>query len=130
MSLVLSCQACGEPMPPLPEDLAAIVRSGRSVAMTHDVCPRDRGTSGPPDGLRYFEARVSIVEVTPRPDLDGPPETTVLADFKAGVAGVDFAAAVRPLALAVGEKWSRVEEHAAIADPKAAVNQLPPASSP
>lgn len=117
MSTVLTCQRCGGDMPPLPDDLAAVLRSGASVQVVHDQCPGDPEPAA--DELRYFEVRTQIVEVRQTEVRDGGelrPDVVELIDFRHGVRAPDLAAAMRPLADGLGEKWQRAEEHAAIAD--------------
>jgi hypothetical protein len=111
-----ACQRCGLPMPPLPDELAAVVRSGAPVTLTHEVCP---GQDPPKPVGRYFEVRVAVVEVTEEPQLfDGDPAVVVteMLSFVAGQRAADLEAAMRPLALLLGEKWMEAEKRSKIAD--------------
>jgi hypothetical protein len=110
------CSRCGEPMPPLPDELAAVVRSGAPVTLTHEVCP---GQDPPKPVGRYFEVRVAVVEITEEPQLfDGDPAVvaTEMLSFVAGQRAADLEAAMRPLALLLGEKWMEAEKRSKIAD--------------
>jgi hypothetical protein len=114
VSTVLPCTRCGVDMPPLPDDLAAMLRAGVAVNVTHEVCP---GEAPPADTGRRFAVRVAIVEVTGEPD-EAPAEEE-LAAFRATTVAADLEAAMRPLAEALGVEWMKVEKHARIADPRA-----------
>jgi hypothetical protein len=118
----LTCQKCGGEMPPLPDDLATMMRSAGGVQLVHDLCPGEK-----PVALegRYFEVRVQIVEVTEPVDVDPDPDAAgafdpivaELVDFRYGTRAANLDAAMRPLAEGLGEKWMAAEKHAAIADP-------------
>lgn len=121
---VVLCQRCGKPMPPLPDDLAKLARSIGGVQLTHEVCPGE--TPDPPPG-RYFEVRCEVVEVTEEqtgstfgPDVtpDVTPDVHVeeLLSFRCGTRAPNLSDAMRPLALALGEKWAAAERNAGIAD--------------
>jgi hypothetical protein len=119
--VVIVCQRCGDPMPPLPDDLASLARKIGGVSLTHDVCPRD--TAAAATAGRYFEVRVSIVEVTepaePGPfDPEAPADAKVeeLVSFRAGHRAPTLDDAMRPLAEALGERWMKAEKQAAVAD--------------
>lgn len=119
----LICGKCGQPMPDLPDDLLRLARANPGVELGHDVCPGD-ATANAPAG-RYFEVRTSIVEIT-QPNTDDPtfsaidgttqPQIEEMAAFRCGVTAPTFEKALRPLALALGEKWQAVERQAPIAD--------------
>lgn len=120
MSLI--CQKCGTEMPPLDDDLAKLARRAGGIVLAHEVCPNEK--SAAPEG-RYFEVRVSIVEVleevpaTADPDdSDVQPEVRVeeMVSFKAGVRSANLDDAMRPLATALGEKWMQAEKNAMVAD--------------
>ena len=108
------CSKCGNPMPALPPELAAIAATS-SVTLSHDTCP---GTTTHPEG-RYFEVRVQIVELT-EPHTDVDPGSWIgveeLVTFQAGGRWADLDTAMRPLALKLGEKWQLAERQAKIAD--------------
>lgn len=111
-------------MPPLPDDLAAMMRTTGGVALAHETCPGEK-----PAALegRYFEVRVQIVEVTDRDteSMDavlGNPIVDELVDFRYGTRATNLDAAMRPLAEGLGEKWMAAEKHASIADPAAAAD--------
>lgn len=112
------CQVCTEPMPAFTteqwEEYERLSKV-RRVVLRHDVCPRDVGKTPKTD--RRFEARVRIVEVSL---AEGATDATVneLAAFIAHTDAGSLYEAMRPLALALGEKWTEVEEHAHIADPE------------
>lgn len=109
------CSKCGEPMPPLPPELASVARKlGTGVVLAHEVCPTEKRE---PEG-RYFEVRVQVVEVTEQPDQRGEmiPNAMEMITFVAGHRAPDLDAAMRPLALALGEKWALAEKQAAVAD--------------
>lgn len=114
------CSKCGQPMPPLSEELKALARAAGGVSLSHDVCPGETANAHPAG--RYFEVRVEVVEVTEEPTGglgDGPnPEivATELISFRTGLRATDLDAAMRPLALALGEKWQAAEKRAKIAD--------------
>jgi hypothetical protein len=119
---VLPCQKCGLPMPAMTEDALeayrAAVNAGVPVVLAHEVCP---GTEPAAPTGRYFEARVSIVEVT---EVDhgglGDATPTVRADelmsFVVGHRDTNLVKAMRPLAEALGAKWMDGEKRAHIAD--------------
>lgn len=113
-NVVLKCQRCGGDMPPLPDDLAAMARAAGGVSLAHDVCPGDDAPAAP-EG-RYFEVRVSVVEVTEETPADDSPTVTDLVSFRAGHRAPTLDEAMRPLALALGEKWARAEKQAKVAD--------------
>lgn len=112
------CSKCGHPMPTLSPELAAIARSNPGVVLAHEVCP---GEKRPAEEGRYFEVRVQVVEVTEMEHDDAvspAPEVVVeeLISFRAGHRAVDLDAAMRPLALKLGEKWQKAEKQAKVAD--------------
>jgi hypothetical protein len=119
------CSKCGHPMPALSPELAAIARSNPGVVLAHEVCP---GEKRPGEEGRYFEVRVQVVEVTETPDdpavsdafADAAREPTVhveeLISFRAGHRAADLDAAMRPLALKLGERWTKAEQQAKVAD--------------
>lgn len=112
------CGRCGKTMPPLSEELAALARAAGGVQLTHEVCPGEQPTG--PVG-RYFEVRVDVVEVIEHDEGDGDTgereiTTEELVSFRAGVRAADLDSAMRPLALALGEKWTLAEKQAKIAD--------------
>lgn len=113
------CAKCGYPLPPLPDDLQRIVDKGISVVLAHEEggCPTD--VPAAPEG-RYFELRVDIVEIVERHDAmrpDDPIPTAVeMMSFVVGQRAKNLDAAMRPLALAFGEKWTAAEKNAGIAD--------------
>jgi hypothetical protein len=106
-------------MPDLPDDLLRLARSHGGIDLGHDVCP---GMAANAPAGRYFEVRASIVEVTQPEGADftdartAEPRIEEMAAFRCGVTASNFEKALRPLALALGEKWTRVEKQAAIAD--------------
>lgn len=137
-----NCRRCGEPMPPIDDEtregkeLKTALYKG-SAPITHDVCPRDVLETEQTRVLieRRFEARVSIVEVVEVvgdvcggcddmvteagdhvPHTLSSMEDRELAEFMAHTYAADFEAGVRPLAMALGEKWLRVEQAARIID--------------
>jgi hypothetical protein len=111
------CAKCGQPMPPITPEMASMMRA-QGATIAHEVCPGE--TPPQPEG-RYFEVRVSVVEVTERqtnppfPD-ETVPEATELVRFTAGHRAPNLAEAMRPLALALGERWAEAEKRAPIAD--------------
>lgn len=111
------CSICGQPMPAFTaEQWTEYERLSRTqpVSLRHEVCP---GQIVQTPKTRRFEARVRIIEV-----IGDDPATLAfdeLASFIAHTDAVDFPSSLRPLALALGEKWSDVEDHAHIADPNA-----------
>lgn len=116
------CSKCGKPMPPLDDELAAVARRlGGGIVLAHEVCPDQPAAR--PEG-RYFEVRVQIVEVTePEPGEEKPglwePDAVQVEEmisFIAGHRAPDLDAAMRPLALALGEKWALAEKQAKVAD--------------
>lgn len=117
----LICQKCGGELPPLSDDLAKLARRSGGVVLAHEVCPNEKtaGSEG-----RYFEVRVSIVEVLPDPiydgdgDAEGSDDVRVeeMVSFKAGVRSANLDDAMRPLATALGEKWMQAEKNAMVAD--------------
>jgi hypothetical protein len=116
------CAKCGLPTAHLDEEMQRVLRANPGVTIAHDVCPGSEPAA--PSG-RYFEVRVQIVEVTEHDEGDGDhPELgrevhhTVeeLISFVAGHRAPNLDAAMRPLALALGEKWQKAEKQAAIAD--------------
>lgn len=109
----LTCGKCGGPMPDLPADLLALARSHGGIDLGHDVCP---GMAANAPAGRYFEVRASIVEITSSDDPDEVVHIEEMAAFRCGVTATDFEKALRPLALALGEKWQAVEKQALIAD--------------
>lgn len=109
--LVLPCDKCGEPMPPMPAAIAGQVRS-RGAILKHGVCPAD--TPVAPAGRR-FEAHVTIREVFPVPD-DDPPPPRLFFDFLVADLADDLDAALPRLAEQLGVKWQKAMEHARIAD--------------
>lgn len=118
--VVLTCQKCGKDMPPLPEDLAKMMKSAGGVTLAHDVCPGE--TPQRPEG-RYFEVRCQIVEVTEEQtgsslgsDVTPTVNTEELVSFRSGVRAASLNDAMRPLAEALGEKWMAAEKQAHIAD--------------
>ena len=119
MGLILNCQACGEPMPPMDEDTAKLLRGVKGVTLKHEVCPRDqeavaeRAAATRP---RRFEARVRIVEVLPAAVEGGDVTLDEIAGLTAWVDATSLAEAARPLALDLGERWQEFEKHAGIAD--------------
>jgi hypothetical protein len=128
--VIFACQRCGGDLPPMDGELARLAQTTGGVSLTHEVCPGDE--PAPADEGRYFEVRVQIVEVTEPPGDDpvipayanGSPDqnarrdaiVTELVSFKAGHRAADLDAAMRPLALALGEKWQAAEKQARIAD--------------
>ncbi len=111
-------------MPPLPQELAAVLAKGTPVQIVHDRCPNESDT--PDADSRYFEVRTQIVEIVGRqpttaeasnPLFTGAPEVVELVDFRFGVRADNLTAAMRPLADGLGQKWLQAEEHAGIADP-------------
>lgn len=124
---VLLCTKCRQPMPDLPDELVAMARAAGGAVLAHDVCPGETADQG-----RYFEVRVQIVEVTEpqgdepviAPYVNGSAEqnarrdalVTELVSFRHGLRAVDLDAAMRPLALGLGEKWQKAERQAKVAD--------------
>lgn len=113
------CGRCGQSMPPLPDELKALARQAGGVTLTHDVCP---GTEPETPAGRYYEVQCRIVHVpdpTPRDhdltEIDQP-EARELASFHYGTRAVDLEAAMRPLAVGLGERWMRIEKQARIAE--------------
>lgn len=124
MPTVLNCTRCGEPMPPLPDDLAKMLANGAAVTVTHETC----GDAPTEPAGRSFAVRVAIVEVVETDgrlaDASGAltiPQTIEeeLAAFRATATAPNLDAAMRPLAEALGVEWLKVEKHAGIADPRA-----------
>lgn len=118
MTLILNCQQCGEPLPPIDtstEDGKLVLTKG--VELKHDVCPADRAALElvTKRSSRRFEARVDIFEVTLN-DEGGDATTDKLAGFRVAVDAASLTTAMRPLATALGVKWMEVEEHAPMAD--------------
>lgn len=122
--LRLPCQRCGHLMPPLGEELVKMMRSAGGVTLAHDVCP---GEEPPVDTRRYFECRVSIIEVTQREvgpfdaGSGGDPASEAVSEelisFVVGEKADDLESSLRPLAAQLGEKWMAAEKNARIADP-------------
>jgi hypothetical protein len=108
------CSKCGLPMPPLDEELLKLARRHGSVALSHEVCP---GQEPAAETGRYFEVRVQVVEIR---EIEQFGEKDVVADemitFVAGLRAENLDAAMRPLALKLGEKWQDAEKQANIAD--------------
>lgn len=113
--VILKCQRCGGDMPPLPDDLAAMMQTAGGVILAHDVCPGDSDNLPKPEG-RYFEVRVSIVEATEPHGEGDVVQIDELVSFRAGHRAPDLDSAMRPLALALGEKWTLAEKQAKVAD--------------
>lgn len=113
--VVVLCQRCRQPMPPLPDDLARLARTIGGVQLTHEVCPGE--TPEPPPG-RYFEVRCEVVEVTTSEvaGIELAPDVEELLSFRCGTRAPNLSDAMRPLALALGEKWAQAEKNAGIAD--------------
>lgn len=115
--VVFQCQRCGQDLPPMDGDLARLARSAGGVTLAHDVCP---GEAPPKPVGRLFEVRVQVYEVTEVTDTETgeafDPEYTELIAFTADHRAVDLDTAMRPLALALGEKWQKAEKHAKITD--------------
>jgi hypothetical protein len=105
------CGRCGHPLPPLPEELQKVIDSGHSVALMHEpgTCPTDEPAK--PAG-KYYEVRVAVVRV----DESDTDEVTELLSFVAGHRAANLGDAMRPLALALGEKWQKAEKNAGIAE--------------
>ena len=119
--LVLLCSLCGEPLPELTADERKALVGGGGIELRHAVCPRDAARvadeiAARAGAGRYFEARVSLVEVADGATPDDAVTVTELASFIVGERAVDFAAALRPLALQLGGRWQECEKHAPIAD--------------
>jgi len=115
------CAKCGHPLPPLPPDLQKIVDKGISVVLAHEEggCPTD--VKAKPTG-RYFELRVDIVEVIEGEKsavgatFEQEVHTEELMSFVVGQRGATLSEAMRPLALAFGEKWQAAEKNAGMVD--------------
>lgn len=109
-----TCQKCGGPMPELSDELVALARRAGGVTLAHDVCPGDLAaaeTAG-----RAFELRSTIVEIVPDEAEPGGVRVEEMMRFDVGVRAENLDAAMRPMALAFGEKWERAEKNAGIAD--------------
>lgn len=114
------CGRCGVPLPPLPVEVRRALDAGLGVELTHPEggCPTDDQR---PKG-RYFEVRVDVVEVVERdivPTAVGPDsvfDAVEMLSFKHGLRADNLDAAMRPLALGLGEKWAAAEKRAGIAD--------------
>lgn len=123
------CAKCGIPLPPLDEEVKRMIAAnpGAEVYLAHEVCPDAPVVK--PEG-RFFEVHVRIVELTERETGglgDGPnPEIVAeeLMSFVAGHRAPNLDEAMRPLALALGEKWEVAEKQARIADAEAIADQL------
>lgn len=109
-TVVFQCQRCGSDLPPMDSELANIAMSTGGVTLAHEVCP---GEEPPTETGRLFGVRVQIIELTGDED-DG--ETTELIRFAADHRAADLDAAMRPLALKLGEKWALAEKRAKLAD--------------
>lgn len=116
------CGRCGHPLPPLPPELQKIIDAGQSVALMHEpgTCPGDAKPE--PEG-KYYEVRVQVVRVDEAVPVDEPspfdPEHTTVVELLSFVAGhraPNLPEAMRPLALALGEKWAQGEKNAGIAE--------------
>lgn len=109
------CGRCGHPLPPLPEELQKVIDSGQSVALMHEpgTCPGDEPAK--PEG-KYYEVRVAVVRVDENHDTDEVTGFTELLSFVAGHRAANLPTAMRPLALALGEKWQKAEKNAGIAE--------------
>jgi hypothetical protein len=121
LSESLPCSKCGYPLPPLPPELQKVVDQGIPVELAHEAggCPTD--VKAPPSG-RYFELRVDIVEVIEVEstavgfDTETEVRTEELMSFIVGHRAPRLTDAMRPLALAFGEKWTQAEKNAGMAD--------------
>lgn len=118
--MTMTCSKCGQPMPELDDDLAALARRSGGVTLAHEVCPGET----PPAELqrlrhRYFEVRVKVVEVIEHAatdDADATVDVVEFFDFSRGVRAPNLDQAMRPLALSLGERWEEAERAALIAD--------------
>lgn len=107
------CSKCGLPMPPLPPDLAAAAAAAASeVAFSHAECPGEE----PQVEGRWFEVHVSVIEVPAAAGGAGGEPPRELLSFSAGHRAKDLDAAMRPLAIKLGEKWAKAEKQAGVAD--------------
>jgi hypothetical protein len=109
-TVVFQCQKCGADMPPMDSELAKIAMSTGGVVLAHEVCPGEE----PKDEGRLFGVRVQVIEI--RDHGDGDDETEELIRFAVDLRAADLDAAMRPLALALGEKWAVAEKQAKLAD--------------
>lgn len=127
ITLTLRCQRCGMDMPPVvldgsdeaKEQLRAI---NRGAVTTHDVCPTERlqqaeQAAAAAATQRRFEVTCSIREITVDAEDPGQAEhRTEVAGLTVEVTAVSLPEAMRPLALALGEKWMKIEQSAALID--------------
>ena len=131
--MTLTCQRCGGDLPLPDEETQKLLQRAGVVELGHapGQCPNElQQAQQAAQGQRYFEARVSIVEVKPIMELmydagqDGPVgeldsgEVEVIEhfSFKPSIAARDLDSAMRPLALQLGERWQEAERAAKIAD--------------